>query len=56
MRQVQHHTGTRSLATVHRHLLKLQQAGLVDWQHNQQWTLHPTARAVPISTITMKEN
>lgn len=55
MRQLQDATGTKSLATVHRHVQKLQQAGLVDWQPNQQWTLHPTARAMPISTTTNQD-
>lgn len=55
MRQLQDATGTKSLATVHSHVQKLQQAGLVDWQPNQQWTLHPTARAMPISTTTNQD-
>lgn len=56
MRQVQQATQTSSLATVHRHLCKLQQAGLVDWTATQQFTLHPTARALPISTTTRQDH
>jgi DNA-binding IclR family transcriptional regulator len=55
VRQVQDATQTSSLATVHRHLCKLQQAGLVDWTATHQFTLHPTARALPISTTTRQD-
>ncbi len=45
-RAVQHATGIKSTATIHRHLRTLQAHQLVDWQPNLTATLHPTCRPV----------
>lgn len=36
----------RSLATVHKHLVKLRDAGLVDWDDDHKGTLRPTVQRV----------
>ncbi len=45
VREVQAETGG-SVSTVHRHLLLLEQAGLVAWEHGRHRTLRPTVHAV----------